>query len=149
ELPVRCAWIATGNNPQMSDEIARRSIRIRLDANIDQPWGRVGYRHSDLRGWASEHRGELVWAALTLARSWIAAGRPKGGPPLGMFEQWSQVLGGILYHHGYKALLQNASEFYATVDTEGETWQAFVEMWWDKHGGAEVFASDLVKIAID
>jgi hypothetical protein len=30
-LPNRATWIATANNPQLSLEIARRCIRIRLD----------------------------------------------------------------------------------------------------------------------
>jgi hypothetical protein len=28
-FPIRCVWIATGNNPQFSNEIARRMVRIR------------------------------------------------------------------------------------------------------------------------
>ncbi|MCA3395866.1 MAG: toprim domain-containing protein, partial [Roseomonas sp.] len=47
-LPVRCTWVATGNNPAVSHEIARRLVRIRLDARSDQPWRREGFRHPDL-----------------------------------------------------------------------------------------------------
>ena len=35
--PVRCAWIATGNNPSLSTEIARRVVRIRMDAKEVDP----------------------------------------------------------------------------------------------------------------
>lgn len=35
--PIRCVWVATGNNPQFSREIARRIVRIRLDAKRDRP----------------------------------------------------------------------------------------------------------------
>ncbi|MDP9355886.1 MAG: bifunctional DNA primase/polymerase, partial [Chloroflexota bacterium] len=31
-LPIRCVWTATGNNPSLSSEITRRTVRIRLDA---------------------------------------------------------------------------------------------------------------------
>jgi len=89
-VPVRCAWIATGNNPALSAEIARRTIRVRLDAKVDRPWLRKTFRHPDLRGWGAKHRGELVWAALTLAQAWLAAGRPEGHKVLGMFENWSR-----------------------------------------------------------
>jgi len=41
-VPVRCAWLATGNNPTLSEEIARRTTRIRLDAKMDRPWLRNG-----------------------------------------------------------------------------------------------------------
>jgi putative DNA primase/helicase len=49
-LPVRCTWVATGNNPAMSNEIARRSISIRLDAKVDRPWerGPDAFRHASL-----------------------------------------------------------------------------------------------------
>src|SRR5262249_41037636 len=34
---VRMTWIATGNNPALSHEIARRTVRIRLDSKVDRP----------------------------------------------------------------------------------------------------------------
>src|SRR5262249_7363276 len=37
-VPVRCIWIATGNNPALSSEMTRRTVRIRLDAQVDRPW---------------------------------------------------------------------------------------------------------------
>ena len=36
-LPVRCLWLATGNNPSLSTKIARRVVRIRLDAKVARP----------------------------------------------------------------------------------------------------------------
>jgi hypothetical protein len=36
-FPIRCVWIATGNNPQFSNEIARRMVRIRLDPTRTSP----------------------------------------------------------------------------------------------------------------
>ena len=37
KVPVRTVWIATGNNPALSNEIARRVVRIRLDSHVGQP----------------------------------------------------------------------------------------------------------------
>ena len=64
-IPVRCPWIATGNNPTVSSEIARRTVRIRLDAKWDRPWQRDDkkFPHPDIKRWVLEHRGELVWSA--------------------------------------------------------------------------------------
>ena len=42
-LPIRCIWVATGNNPEFSNEMARRIVRIRLDAHVDRPWQRDGF----------------------------------------------------------------------------------------------------------
>lgn len=59
-LPIRCGWIATGNNRAVSSEIARRTVRCRLDAKVDRPWLREQFKHRDLRGWVRRHRGRLV-----------------------------------------------------------------------------------------
>ena len=66
---VRCAWIGTGNNPALSGEMARRTVRIRLDAKVDRPWLREGFRHPNLRGWVAERRGDIIDAVLTLCRA--------------------------------------------------------------------------------
>lgn len=143
-ISVRCAWVATGNNPALSAEIARRTVRIRLDAKVDRPWLRDGFRHPDLRAWVAEHRGELVWAALVLGRAWLAAGRPKWeGRCLGMFESWSRVMGGILDTAGIPGFLGNLEDFYEQSDAEGAAWRSFVARWWERHEGAEVGVSDL------
>ena len=77
--PIRCLWIATGNNPEFSNEIARRLVRIRLDPNVERPAQRSGFRHPDLMAWVRANRARLVAACLTLCQAWIAAGRPQGG----------------------------------------------------------------------
>jgi hypothetical protein len=57
-LPVNCAWVATGNNPSLSSEMARRAIRIRLDAKMDRPHLRPNemFRHSNLPAWVSTEK---------------------------------------------------------------------------------------------
>lgn len=149
-VPVRCAWVATGNNPTLSTEIARRSIRIRLDAKMDRPWERetVQFHHPNLWQWASDHRAELAGAALTLAQAWLRAGRPAPqARPLGSYEAWSHVVGGILEHAGYRGFLSNLGELYERADTEGAVWRRFVEAWWETHKDAEVGVADLYPIA--
>jgi phage/plasmid primase-like uncharacterized protein len=150
-IPVRCAWIATGNNPTVSSEIARRSIRIRLDAKRDRPWDRDAkkFRHPDLRGWVDEHRGQLVWSALTLVRAWIAAGSPspKASPVLGGFEDWSRVIGGILEFSGITGFLKNASELYEASDAEAKIWRVFVAAWWERFAGKSIGVSELFGVA--
>ena len=149
-VPVRCTWIATGNNPSLSGEMVRRSVRIRLDAKTDRPWLRDPgqFRHADLRAWVRQHRSELVWAALVLGRAWLARGRPASGTPqLGMFESWSQVLGGILAAAEISGFLGNLEDFYATTDAEGAEIRAFLAAWWDKHRDADVTAAQLFELA--
>lgn len=145
KIPVACAWTATGNNPALSNEMVRRTIRIRLDAMTDQPWLRNKFRHPDLREWAGNNRPHLVWAALTLIQNWIAAGhpQPKNTFPLGMFESWSRVMGGIMECAGISGFLGNILDFYEKADTEGEILRQFVFAWWQRYGASEVAVSEL------
>jgi hypothetical protein len=146
-FPVRCTWLATANNPTMSTELARRTVRIRLDPKVDRPWQRTGFKHGDLRSWVDEHRAELVWASLVLGRHWIAEGMPKGTVPLGSFEHWAVVMGGVLGAAGIEGFLANRESFYEEADTEGATWRQFVGIWFEKHGEAEVGVAELFGIA--
>lgn len=147
-VAVRCVWLATANNPTLSMEMARRTVRCRLDPRVDRPWEREGFNIPRLLEWVAEHRGDLVWAYLTLARSWVAAGRPRWtGRALGSFERWSDVIGGILQHVGIAGFLENLSEFYETADLETAVWRAFVLSWWEQHQDQEVGTAALFPIA--
>ncbi|MBF0095588.1 MAG: toprim domain-containing protein, partial [Alphaproteobacteria bacterium] len=148
-LPVRCAWIATGNNPQVSNEIARRSVRIRLDARVDQPWRRDGFRHANLTTWVSGRRSHLIVACLTLVQAWIRAGRPHHARSIGGFESWAATLGGILDVAGVPGFLGNLEEMYEAADAEGGIWRTFVSAWWERFGAQGVGIADLYAIALD
>jgi hypothetical protein len=148
-VPVRTIWIMTANNPALSSEIARRTIRIRLDAKIDRPWLRQEFRHADIRAWAWQNRARLVWAVLTLVQSWIAAGRPEGSRTLGMFERWAKVIGGILDVSGIPGFLGNLADFYEQSDAEGSTLRGFAAAWWATHRTNAVTVAALLPLAIE
>lgn len=147
-IPVRCVWAAAANNPTMSTEIARRCIRIRVDAKSDRPWQRDGFRHPGLREWASAERPRLIWAALVLVRAWLAAGRPSPKlRPLGSYESWSYVIGGIMHHAGETSFLKNLDAFYEAADAEGAAWRELVESWWDLFAMREVGVAEIFAVA--
>ena len=148
-LPVRCLWMATGNNPAYSGEIARRVVRIRIDAGVERPWERSGWRHEDLPGWTRDRRGELVHALLTLARAWWAAGQPAGEAVMGSYESWARVIGGILAVAGIDGFLENRVEVYAQATAEGEAMRALLDLWWRKHGDQRVGVDQIIQIATD
>jgi hypothetical protein len=142
-IPVRCAWVATGNNPSLSLEIARRSVRIRMDAKMDRPWLRDKFKHPNLREWVQLNRAELVWAALTIVQHWVSIGSPPGQRVLGNFESWAQVLGGILNVADIPGFLDNIEDLYERADTESPIWREFVAKWWHKFGEKEVTVAHL------
>jgi hypothetical protein len=147
--PVRCVWLATGNNPRLSNELARRTVRIRLDAKMERPFERHNFRHEGLFAWTRDHRGDLIWAALVLARAWLAAERPSGQRSLGMFESWARTVGGILNLAAIPGFLENTSQLYETADEEGALWRALFSAWWEKYGETPVGVTDLFELAGD
>jgi len=148
-FPVRCVWVATGNNITLSTEIARRSVRIRLNPQQDQPWERQGlcFRHPDLHAWVTHSRGALVGAALTLVNAWLAAGRPAGKKTIGSYEEWSRLMGGILTVAGIPDFLANTHEFYEAADTEAAVQRRLVAAWWAAFEEAEVGTAELFPVA--
>lgn len=149
-IPVRCVWVATGNNPMLSTEIARRCIRIRLDARMDQPWRRdpADFRYQKLLQHALTQRGRLIGAALTLTNAWLAAGRPEAKtPPLGSYESWATVIGGILQIAGVDGFLSNLDELYERADSEGAVWRRFIQGWWDEFEQGIVGVAELYPLA--
>src|SRR5207249_4241623 len=105
-VPNAATWIATGNNVALSDEMGRRIAQIRLDAGVERPEERTGFRHPNLPAWCRLRRPALVSACLSLVGAWVAAGMPPGDGTLGRFESWCQVTGGILAHAGVTGFLE-------------------------------------------
>jgi putative DNA primase/helicase len=147
-IPVRTIWIATANNPVLSMEIARRSVRIRLSPLVDQPWKRGGFRHANLREYVKENRSKICGACLMLCQSWIWSGYASGKVrPLGSFENWTRVIGGILEHVGYHGFLESQADLYDISDSENEAWRLFVDEWFRVYGSAPAGVADLFRIA--
>lgn len=139
-------WLLTANNPQFSMELARRCVRIRIDAKTDQPWKRKEFKHPYVEEWAKENRGLLVRAILILITNWIAKGRPCGTARLGSFERWSSVIGGILEVNGIRGFLGNLEELYESSDKEGIAWRAFVGCWFVHFGNAKKSLAELFEL---
>lgn len=148
-LRVRTIWIANGNNVVPSDEIARRCLWIRIDADAEKPWEREGFKHPNLKQWVKENRDQLVTAAITLIRAWVEQGMPGyTGKGKSSYSEWSSVLGGILETVGIKGFLTNESELFAATVNENSVLTEFVKAWKDTYGMKTVTVSgDLFPLA--
>lgn len=147
-VPVRCLWLATGNNVNLSLELARRTVRCRLLPEHERPWERSSdaFRHYPLRDWLKANRARLVGAIHALIRRWIKLGRPEGSSTLGSFEGWSRVIGGIMQCAGLADPLEGARDIYARAEASDELHQ-LVSAWLDLQGGAELQTSEIREIA--
>ena len=151
---ARPVWIFTGNNPELGAQMARRVVRIRIDARTEFPWERTDFRHQKLKRWVQEHRARIVCACLVFIQRWITAGKPllsdkhKTKPQLGSFEDWRAVMGGILEVCDIKGFLENQREVYRESDRKGKGWRAFVERWWAKHEDQPVGTKELFRLIV-
>ena len=93
DLPIHHIWLATGNNAQLTMDMVRRTMHVRLECDCERPDLRTGFRHGDILGYAKQHRRELVMAALSIPAQFIRAGRPDQGlPAWGGYEEWSDLI---------------------------------------------------------
>ena len=152
-IPISCGWMATGNNPTISPEMIRRTVRIRLDAQTEMPWLRPNnsWKHPNLEKWVQEYRGDLIRAALTLVQFWISIGCPEemNTKSLGMFEQWSAKVGSILKVSNISGFLENLPDLYETTDSDESALKRLTSLWWEIHGSSPVGVSELFTIVRD
>jgi hypothetical protein len=127
-LPNRATWLVNGNNVSPAGDIPRRSYLVSMETQADRPWERkVIFKHDPIIPWVKANRGQIVAAYLTLAKAWIAAGKPLDDslPRLGGFEDWVHVIGGIFKYVGIDGFLGNIENVYQTA--ENGTWETFIE----------------------
>lgn len=140
-------WVATGNNPSLSEEMVRRVVPVRMDAQVERPEDRRGFRHPDLMSFATKNRAELLSASLSIVEAWRRAGMPRAARTLGRFEDFTSIIGGILEVAGVPGFLENRETLYSESDREGSEWAAFCDAWYKTHGSRPVTAKDLLEIA--
>ena len=146
--PNKALWIATANNLLLSDEMARRSLPIRIDTEMEKPYERDpgDFRHPQLLRWAAEKRPTLVQAALLLVNAWVAAGRPEGSRTMGSYEGWATITGGILETIGVGGFLDNLDEFRTEFDSESAEWAGLLTALHAQFGSRPFGAGEALRV---
>jgi putative DNA primase/helicase len=172
EVPVRNLWTMNGNNITMSKELAERSVPILLaprdgatpeEMVTPRQRGRDAWRHADLKTWTRENRRELVRAALILVQNWLEGPVvQRDGPEIvrepelreppersmGSFENWAQVVGGILAAAEVGGFLSNVDELRDDLivdDGEGGGAEQFLAAW-ERAAGEPYTAKELATL---
>jgi hypothetical protein len=151
-LPVRNVWVATANNLQLSEQMARRTIPIFIDAQVEEPFRREGFRHPNLLTWAESKRRLLVTAALTLIQNWVAASRDEdrgallGTQVFGSFERWAQVVGGVLHEAGVPGHLENHGKLMTQATADRTDLAAFLTAWHATRGSEPLTSAELAQL---
>jgi hypothetical protein len=126
-LPNRASWIATANNITLEGQMVRRSYWVRMDAKMARPFTRSDFKHNNLKLYVKQERGRILAAILTLARAWITNGMTAPSmKPLGSFESWTTVIGGVLENAGVSGFLGNGDLLYAHSDDETQLWESLL-----------------------
>lgn len=146
-LPNYVTWLGTGNNPQMSDEMVRRTVSIRLVSDTDRPEERRGFKHANLPLWVKQNRLNIVRACLSIIGSWINAGMCQGSATLGRFESWAGVMSGILDHINIPGFLSDRNRLHLENDRDSTEWSAMCEVWHAEHGERAITAKNVFDIA--
>src|SRR5688500_4276531 len=135
-------WILTGNNASIGGDMARRVLKVRLDAGPD-PENRTGFDIANPVKWMGDHRGEYLSALMTVIRSWLYAGAQM--PPAtgsDSYALWRQMLSGILQHAGLGEEF-DAKAVRPVMSDEDDEWCSFLHAVKAHFGQAEWNTKDL------
>jgi hypothetical protein len=145
ELPLDCAWYASGNNVMLAGDIDRRVCTCRLEPKTEKPEERDDFKRKELLPWASTDRHRLLCAALTILRGFAVAGMPQGtGRYWGSFEGWSKVVKACIEWLGLP--FQAAPTAGKTDTTETEELSGLLTLWeWCDRSGSGMTASDVLQ----
>ncbi len=148
-LPNNLILLGTGNNVIASGEMAKRSILTYLQPATAEPERRTAFQHPDLPEYVRSHRRTVFAALLGAVELWKQSGRPRHGerPRLGGFEDWSDIVGGILALIGFPAWRGNEAAWHRVADPHQEDLRRFVMAWWGTFGGAETAPGALADLA--
>ncbi|WP_435016684.1 hypothetical protein TA3x_004257 [Tundrisphaera sp. TA3] len=146
DMPVRSIFMGSGTNPKFSKENAKRIVKFRLDPGVENPELRSGFKHPNIRKWTAENRKDLVQACLTLCSAWIAAGKPVGKQTMGGFEDYVQVVGGILDVAGIPGFLGNYINDLADLNSVDEGWGELITFWSNMLKGKAMTAGKLLEL---
>jgi hypothetical protein len=149
-LPARTIWVATGNNLRVARDLPSRSYSIRLDANMEYPWKRKGFKIANIKQHIKRWRGDYLAAALTVIRGWYVRGQPQAEvPTLGSFEEWTKTIGSILAFAGIEGFLANLQDTQEIQDEETQQWRAFFAAWWEVFKDTEKTVDDICQRLIE
>ena len=146
--PLNTIWYMTGNNLTFGTDIARRICVSSIDAGLEDPESRSGFRYTNLRRQVLSVRPALVAATLTILRAYHVAGRPDHGEsPMGSFEGWDGLVRGALMWAGLADPLADRAAVREEADVEKDALRSALTAWHDTLGGEAVTAADAIRRA--
>lgn len=111
KAPANAMLLITGNGITLSPDIARRTLVCNLNVEEADPELRQPKRVMTPQFLARpEIRGDLLSAMWAMVRGWHAAGGKPGVRRVRSFEEWSDLVGGIVLANGFGDCLERPSD---------------------------------------
>ena len=140
-------WYVSGVNALMSKDMVNRALSVRLNAKMEHPEERTGFRHK-LPQDAFAHREYYFSAALSMVQNWVDAGCPSGTTTvLDTFGDWMLAVAGILETAGIEGFNTNRNDFLERTDVHGAEAKEFVGEWYRQFRTDPKQPADLLGIA--
>lgn len=135
---------ANGNNVAVADDLVRRTICCKLDANVENPECRTF--QGDPLAAVHRDRGSYIAACLTIALAYIAAGKPNRLPPLPSYEGWSDVVRSPLVWLGFADPVETITTARA-ADPIRQARARIFEAWHGELGQEAHTAPEIIELA--
>ncbi len=149
-VPVRTVFLATSNNATLSTDLVRRTFRCRIDAGLERPEERplAAFKYPDLIQRIRDVRPVLLWAALTILRGYLLAGRPKSsGKSTGSYAQWERVVRDALLWVGEADPVETQIALRVSADVAREERTVLLRAWHARIGSEWITSRELVEVA--
>ena len=150
--PRNFVIMGTANNVTMTAELVNRTLPVRLNAGVERPDQRTGFRHPDVKDYLVDNLPRLKNAALSLVHHWLEQGRPPAQElpkALRRYPAWQRQTAAILEAAGLTDFAGNTVEFEERAVTDAEAAQhPFVQWWWDNHQSNPVMTKELALVAL-
>lgn len=149
-LPNTTLFAASGNNLTIAGDAARRVFVCRIDSQTENPHLRsFGFDPIEM---TRANRLEMVAAALTLLRGYLAAGAPAlAEGAVGSFEAWGSLVRNAVLWIGSRDMGLEVGDPVRSIernrraDPHKETLGEVLHAWDETFGSTPVLASDALK----
>jgi len=130
-IPNKMVLVASGNNITPTGDLARRSIVVRMDANMENLKQRV-FKIPLLREYVMAHRPELLIDALTIIKAFHAMKDVKMPVALQSFERWSHFCRDPLIWLGMADPVDTQNETDDETTSVGVIYEALASQFGDR-----------------
>lgn len=145
-VALRPVWLFNGNNPYFRSDFGPRVILLTMDAEMEDPQARSGWKHDPLLSYVKRERPRLVAAGLTILRAYCVAGKPKHGrSKRGSFESWDDLIRGALIWLGAADPCAGVVNVRTMADADLDKLRALLSAWRDAFKDRAITLAEVVE----